>query len=195
MRKLILLSAALLVALAMGAPAKTFQIDPAHSSVTFEVTYMMLSNVSGSFTEFGGTFDYEPGNPDAWQTAAAIQAASINTANADRDEHLRSADFFHVEQHPTLDFRSTALKATGDGQYELHGELTLLDTTRPVVLDLEMIGEMPDPRSGGTRVAWEASGTIDRKEFGMTWSRALDGGGLVVGDDVDIELAVQGVAE
>jgi polyisoprenoid-binding protein YceI len=195
MRKLILLSAGLLVGLTMGAPAKTFQIDPAHSSITFEVRYMMLSNVSGSFTDFGGTFDYEPGNPDAWRTEAEIQAASISTANADRDEHLRSPDFFHVEQHPTLDFRSTALKKTGDGEYELHGELTLLETTRPVVLDLEMVGEMPDPRSGGTRVAWEATGTIDRKEFGMTWSRALDGGGLVVGDDVDIELAIQGVAE
>lgn len=194
MRKLILLSAGLLSLLAVGATAKTFQIDPAHSAVTFEVRYMMLSNVSGSFTDFGGTFDYDPEDHGAWQTSAEIQAASINTGNTDRDDHLRSSDFFHVEQHPTLSFRSTGLKQVGD-DYELHGELTMLGTTLPVVLDLELVGEMPDPRTGGTRVAWEAEGTIDRKDFGMTWSRALDGGGLVVGDEIDIELAIQGVAE
>jgi len=194
MRKLILISAGLLSLLAVGAAAKTFQIDPAHSAVNFEVRYMMLSNVSGSFTDFGGTFDYDPEDPGKWQTSAEIQAASINTGNGDRDDHLRSSDFFDAEQPPTLSFRSTGLKKVGD-DHELHGELTMLGTTRPVVLDLELVGEMPDPRTGGTRMAWEATGTVDRKDFGMTWSRALDGGGLVVGDEVDIELAIQGVAE
>jgi len=194
MRNLTLLSASLLLILATGPQAKTFQIDPAHSAVTFEVRYMMLSNVSGSFTEFAGTFEYDPEHPDKWRTDAEIQAASINTGNKDRDDHLRSADFFTVEQHPTLTFRSKKVAKAGD-QWQLHGELSMLGETRPVVLDLELVGEMPDPRTGGTRMAWNATGTIDRKDFGMTWSKALDGGGLVVGDDVDIELAIQGVAQ
>jgi polyisoprenoid-binding protein YceI len=195
MKKIVLLSASLLLILSVGAQAKTFQIDPAHSSVDFGVKYMMLSNVSGKFTNFGGSFDYVPGKPGEWSASAEIQAASVDTGNDDRDDHLRSADFFDVEKYPTLTFTSKKVEDHGDGEYKLHGEFTMLDTTLPVVLDLEMVGEIPDPRTGGTRVAWNATGTIDRKAFGMTWSRALDSGGLVVGNDIEFTLAIQGVAE
>jgi len=187
----ILTATALLLA-AAGVQAAEYTVDRAHTDVGFKIRHMMVSNVRGSFSDVDGTFVYEPGKPETWKVEATIETASVDTRDEKRDEHLRSADFFDVEDHPTMTFRSTKIVSDGDGGYDLHGDLTLLGTTRPVVLDLEFLGEVTDPWGNG-RVGFTAEGKIDRKDFGMTWSKSLDNGGLVVGNDVEIELQVEGV--
>jgi polyisoprenoid-binding protein YceI len=193
MRKIVLLTAALLLTLSAAAQAATFKIDTAHSAVTFKVRHMMISTVRGSFGDFAGTFTYVKGQPAEWHVAAEIQTASVNTNDEKRDDHLRNPDFFDVEKYPTMTFKSTRVEKAGDG-YKLHGDLTMLETTRPVVLDLEITGETTDPW-GNPRVGFSASGKVDRKDWGMTWSRALDTGGVMVGDEITIELDIQGIQE
>ncbi|MDD5719624.1 MAG: YceI family protein [Candidatus Krumholzibacteria bacterium] len=193
MRKTTIVTAVLLLTVAAAAQAATYKIDPSHSAVSFKVRHLMISTVRGSFDEFSGSFTYIKDNPAPWQVAAEIQTASVNTNDSKRDDHLRTADFFDVEKHPTMTFRST--KVTGQGErFKLHGDLTLLGVTKPVVLDLEITGETVDPW-GNHRVGFSATGKLDRKEWGMTWSRALDTGGVMVGDEVGIELEVQGIQE
>jgi polyisoprenoid-binding protein YceI len=193
MRKTTIVTAVLLLTVAAAAQAATYKIDPSHSAVSFKVRHLMISTVRGSFDEFSGSFTYIKDNPAPWQVAAEIQTASVNTNDSKRDDHLRTADFFDVEKHPTMTFRST--KVTGQGErFKLHGDLTLLGVTKPVVLDLEITGETVDPW-GNHRVGFSATGKLDRKEWGMTWSRALDTGGVMVGDEVGIELEIQGIQE
>ncbi len=186
-------SLALLLAMPAIAQADAFKIDTSHSAVTFSIRHMMISTVRGSFGDFAGTFTYVKDKPAQWRVTAEIQTASIDTNDEKRDEHLRSADFFDVEKHPTMTFTSTKVEKAGE-RYKLHGELTLLGISKPVVLDLEITGEVTDPW-GNPRVGFSARGKIDRKDWGMTWSRALDTGGLMVGDDVGIELEIQGIKE
>lgn len=193
MRKTILLAAALLLTLSAAAPAATYNIDATHSAVTFAIRHMMISTVRGSFGDFAGSFTYVKDQPSAWSVTAEIQTASVNTHDEKRDDHLRNPDFFDVEKYPTMSFRSTKVEKAGSG-YKLHGELTMLDETRPVVLDMEITGEVTDPW-GNPRVGFSASGKINRKDWGMTWSRALDAGGVMVGDEVRIELEIQGIKE
>jgi polyisoprenoid-binding protein YceI len=193
MRKILFPAAALLLLTAGLTEAATYKIDPAHSAVTFSVRHMMISTVRGSFGDFEGSFTYVKDQPSTWSATAEIRTASVDTRDEGRDEHLRNPDFFDVEKHPTMSFRSTRVEPAGD-RYELHGELTMLGVTRPVVLDLEITGEVTDPW-GNPRVGWSARGKIDRKQWGMTWSRALDTGGLMVGDEIGIELEVQGIKE
>lgn len=169
-----------------NAGAATYDIDPAHSSVNFQIRHLAISKVNGNFADFGGTFVYDEGKPGEWMAEATIQAASIDTDNDDRDAHLRNEDFFNVEKYPTLTFKSTGVK---DGK--LIGELTMVGVTKPVELDLEYNGAMTDPW-GNEKVAFTATGKISRKDFGMTWNKALDAGGVVLGDDVKIELEIAG---
>ncbi|MDY0109498.1 MAG: YceI family protein [Candidatus Krumholzibacteria bacterium] len=193
MRKTTIVTAVLLLTVAAAAQAATYKIDPSHSAVSFKVRHLMISTVRGSFDEFSGSFTYLKDNPAQWQVAAEIQTASVNTNDDKRDDHLRTADFFDVEKFPTMTFRST--KVTGQGErFKLHGDLTLLGVTKPVVFDLEITGETIDPW-GNHRVGFSAIGKLDRKEWGMTWSTALDSGGVMVGDEVGIELEIQGIQE
>lgn len=178
-----------------GAPfvwATTYAIDPDHTTVSFKVRHL-FSYVRGTFDAFAGTFDYVSGSPEQWKTSATIQAASINTRVGDRDTHLRSKDFFDVEQFPEITFTSTQVTDTAAASAKLHGFLTMHGVQKPVVLDLVIHGEGKDPW-GKLRSGFTATGTINRKEFGIEWNKALETGQLLVGEDVEIILEVEGIA-
>jgi polyisoprenoid-binding protein YceI len=168
----------------------TWDIDPVHSDVSFTVRHMMVSKVRGRFATFGGeivTGEDVTGS----SVTATIDATSIDTGNEQRDNHVRSADFFDVANHPTWTFRSTGVK-DDDGELVLEGELTIKGVTRTVPLSLEVVGFGPDAY-GGTRAGFSASGTINRNDFGVDIAMPLDGGGVVVGEKVQINLEIQGV--
>jgi polyisoprenoid-binding protein YceI len=175
--------------------AETFKIDPNHSQIMFRIRHL-VGRVTGRFTKFEGSFDYEATKPRAWKAQATIEAASIDTTVEKRDSHLRSPDFFNVEKCPSMEFKSAQvvkadLKA---GKAKLQGELTIHCVTRPVVLDLEIGGVANDPW-GNKRAGAIATGRINRKDFGIIWNKALDAGGVVLGEEVDIILEIEGIAQ
>jgi polyisoprenoid-binding protein YceI len=182
-------------ALAAGSVAQakpvTWDIDQAHSGVTFTIRHF-FSKVPGSFDTFSGTIVYDAENPAASSTQIEIQATSINTKNERRDGHLRSADFFDVEKHPTITFKSTAVKDLGGGKHELTGDLTMHGVTKPVTLAVTFLGAGPTMR-GAQRAGFEATGTINRKDFGIVWNTTLDQGGTMLGDDVAITIGIEAV--
>ena len=170
-----------------------WEIDPAHSSVHFSVRHMMVSNVRGAFTKVAGTVQGDENDATHATVEATIDTSSIDTREAKRDEHLRSPDFLDVAKYPTMTFRSKKIGKVGDGRYDVTGDLTLHGVTREVVLHVE--GPSPatkDPR-GALRAGASATTRIDRRDFGITWSKALDGGGVVVGNDIDVTIDVEGV--
>lgn len=166
----------------------TWDIDAAHSEVAFTVRHLMVAKVRGTFARFGGTIEIAD-EPLASSVAASVEVDSIDTRDAGRDAHLRSADFFDVDAHPTMDFRSTAVRAQGDA-YVVDGELTLRGVTKPISLDLEFNGTSGDP-SGGTRAGFSASTTINRRDFGVTFD--VPGDSVVVGDKIGVHLEVEAV--
>ncbi|MFV2197323.1 YceI family protein [Nocardiopsis sp. LOL_012] len=173
--------------------AGTWKIDTAHSVVGFSVRHMMVSKVRGRFESFDATLTV-PEDPTRASVTATVDAASLNTDNADRDAHVRSADFFDTEKHPEFSFRSTGAEAAGE-DWILKGDLTIKGTTRPVELALEFNGSTIDPY-GLLRAGFTASTAISRKEFGVDIEMPMDGGGVVVGDritiDIDAEFTHQG---
>src|SRR5215469_11659040 len=166
-----------------GYVAGTWTIDPLHSEVGFSVRHMMVSKVRGKFTKFGGELVTSE-NPADSTVTAEIDLASIDTGSEQRDSHLRSPDFFDTENHPIMTYRSTGLRADGD-RYILDGELTLKGVTKNVPLKLEVNGFGPDPY-GGTRAGFTGTAHINRGDFGVTYNAAIEGGGVVVSDKVDI---------
>lgn len=179
-----LLAAVLALGAAAPAAAATYTIDPAHSTVGFRVRHF-VAKTSGRFNAFSGTIRYVPGKPEAWSVDAKIDPASINTDNAKRDGHLKSADFFDVEKCPDMAFKSTKVETLEGGALKLHGDLTMHCVTKPVALDLEVGGV------AGAKAGFSAKGKLDRKEFGIVWNRALDNGGAVLGDEVEVTLDVE----
>jgi polyisoprenoid-binding protein YceI len=183
------------IAIAMPGLAATWQIDPAHTSVQFSVRHMMVSNVRGEFSKVSGTVE---GDEQALQKAviaATIDAASINTREAKRDNHLKSADFLDVAKYPTITFKSKTIEPAGSGQFKVTGDLTLHGVTKEVVLDVsDVTAPIKDPM-GKTRAGAHATTKIDRKDFGINWSKALDGGGLMVGDEVAINIDVEATTQ
>lgn len=177
---------------ALNIPAGTWQIDPSHSEVGFTVRHMMVSKVRGRFATFSGTVTTAD-EPLAATVEASVDIASIDTGDAGRDEHLRTADFFDIDNHPTMTFRSTGI-AGGGTDYELTGDLTIRGVTRPVTFDLE-VGGVGSDLWGGTRAGFTATTQISRKDFGLEWNAALESGGVLVGDKVTIELDVQAVLQ
>lgn len=173
------------------AHAAVYDIDAAHSSVNFKVKHL-LSNTRGHFREFKGTFEYDAQKPESWKAEAVIQTASIDTQAADRDKHLRSADFFDAEKYPSMTFKTASVTVVGENKAKMEGLLTLRGIEKPIVLDLEILGEAQDPW-GNTRAAFTASGKINRKDFGMEYNKVLDTGGLLLGDEVDIIIEVEGI--
>jgi len=173
-----------------GYVAGTWTIDPVHSEVGFTVRHMMVSKVRGKFNEFSGEV-ITADNPLDSRVSATIELPSIDTGNADRDNHIRSADFFETETFKTMTYRSTGLRVDGD-DYVLDGELTLKGVTKPVSLKLELGGFGPDA-FGGTRAGFSASGEIKRSEFGVDFNAALETGGLVVSDKVTLTLEIEAV--
>jgi polyisoprenoid-binding protein YceI len=196
MLKRLSLSLAALVFAAGAVSAAEWKIDRTHSSIGFQVRHMVVSKVPGNFTDFTGTVQAEPtadGQIDLAkaQVSMTVQTASINTENENRDEHLKSADFFDAATHPELTFTSTKIVPLDGGKFQLVGNLTMRGVTKEVTFDGEFNGVVTDPR-GNTKAGFSARGSINRQDFGVSWSKALDNGGLVVSDNVDIiiELAV-----
>ena len=173
----------------------SYQIDPQHAGAHFKVRHMMISNVKGEFSGVTGTIEFDPANVSATHVEAKIDAATVSTRELERDRHLKSADFLDVRRYPTLTFRSTKLVSTGDGSYDLTGDLTIRGVTREVTLQVaSLTPEIKDPE-GRFRRGASASTRIRRKEFGLTWNAVLESGGFLVGDDVDITIDVEMVRE
>jgi polyisoprenoid-binding protein YceI len=167
-----------------------WNLDVAHSGINFAIRHMVVSKVRGHFTKFAGAVDLDDGDLTRSSVEATIEAGSIDTGTPQRDAHLRSPDFFDVEQYPELRFRSSQIEKVGDDRYRVVGELTIRDVTREVTLDVEYAGRGTDPW-GNQRIAFAAKTAIDRKDFGLKWNQALETGGVLVGDRVEIELDVQ----
>jgi polyisoprenoid-binding protein YceI len=170
--------------------ATTWTIDPAHSLVELAVKHMMFSTVKGRFASVAGTIVLNEQNLAGSSVIAEIDAGSIDTGEAQRDGHLRSADFLDVESFPTIAFRSTEIVPRGRDGFVLVGDLTIHGVTREVSLEAELTGQGSDPW-GGKRAGFAASTTINRKDFGLTWNQALEAGGVLVSDQVKISLEIQ----
>jgi len=170
----------------------TYAIDPTHSRIGFVARHAMVTKVRGSFNEFEGTGYFEAENPAGSHLTLTIQAASIDTRNADRDGHLRSNDFFDMETYPTITFASTAVEQTGDTDYRVTGDLTIKGVTKPVTVDFEHTGSAVDPY-GNQRIGFEGTTTVNRKDWGVSWNAALDAGGVLVSEKVTLELEVSAI--
>lgn len=169
----------------------TWSIDPAHSSVHFKVRHMMISNVRGEFRTVRGDLKLNDADIAQSEINVEIDTSSIHTRDEQRDAHLRSPDFLDTERHPLLTFRSTTVEKEGVDAFRVQGDLTIHGVTRSVTLDVESISPATKDPWGNVRMAAEASTVISRKDFGLTWNAALETGGVLVGDEVTIELDVE----
>lgn len=170
--------------------AAVYDIDTTHSQVGFRIRHI-VSRLKGSFDSFSGSVEYDGEKQTALKANAVIKTTSVNTANTKRDEHLRSADFFNVAKYPEMTFKTTSVKSTGTNKLDITGNLTLLGVTKPVTLQAEVLGVANDPW-GNTRLGMSATGTLNRKDYGMVFNMG-DKGGLVIGDDVEILLEIEAV--
>jgi polyisoprenoid-binding protein YceI len=176
---------------AIATAVRTFQIDKSHSEATFQVRHL-LTRVRGRFSDFAGSITLDEAHPEHSSVSVTIQAASIDTSEAARDAHLRSADFFAVDEFPTLTFASTAIAAKGGDRFEVTGDLTIRGVRKQVIVPVALLGKATDPW-GNERIGFEAEFTVNRKEFGLLWNAALETGGFLVGDEVRIALSVQAI--
>jgi len=192
MRRRILLAAALLCLVAPGLlHAAAWEFDPTHTGVQFKVRHLMISSVRGEFEKVTGKIVYDEADVTKSSADITIDTASINTRVAKRDEHLRSPDFLDVKKYPAITFRSKRIETAGSGTLKMTGDLTIRGVTKEVVLTVE--GPTPsikDPM-GNSRVGGQATTKIDRKDFGLTWNKTVDGGEVVVGDEVEITIDVE----
>ncbi len=188
------LSAVVTAALVFSAPllsAAQYEVDNAHSSVGFVIRHL-VSKVRGQFNEYTATFNYDPKAPEKSKVEATIQVKSIDTNIDKRDEHLRSADFFNVAKYPTITFKSKSAKSAGPNKLEVAGDFTMLGVTKPVILMVEATEPSKDPW-GGMRTGFTATTTVNRKDFGMVYNKVLDNGGLMLGEDVKVEIEIEGI--
>lgn len=169
-----------------------YTLDPAHTSIGFVARHAMVTNVKGSFKEFSGTLHLDGTDPAASTAALDITMDSIDTGNADRDGHLKSADFFKTDEFPQMTFRSTKAEALGGDDYRITGDLTILGTTRPLSIDLEFNGAAKDP-FGNERVGFEGKAEILRSEWGLTWNAALETGGVLVSDKIKLNFDISAI--
>ncbi len=171
--------------------AKTiWTIDPTHSEIGFKVKHMMFTNVSGKFSQFEASIESDEDNFETASIQFKVNVASIDTANGDRDNHLRGTDFFDVEKFPVLSFASESVKKISTDSYQVTGDFTIKDVTKKITLNAEYSGLMKDPW-GNTRAGFSLSGAINRKEFGLTWNAALETGGVLVGEEVKLLCEIQ----
>jgi len=168
----------------------SWQIDHAHSHIQFSVRHMMISKVRGRFERFSGTVEFDEQNPTNSQVEVQIEAASIDTKNPDRDNHLRSPDFFNVDQYPYLTFKSTRVETIDDTHGRIIGDLTIRDVTREVVLEVEYAGQVKSPW-GTTSAGFSAETKINRKDWGLNWNVALETGGWLVSDEITIDIELE----
>lgn len=189
-RFLALIAAAALLA-PLNALAATYSLDPAHSSIEFKVKHLMITNVKGVFEKFKGTVIIDDKDISKSKVDVTIEMASVNTNIAKRDDHLRSPDFFDAAKFPTMTFVSTKVENAGADKLKVTGNLTIKGVTKPVILDVEgPTGEIKSPQGDIKRGA-SATGKINRQDFGVSWSKKLDGGGLVVAEDVFITIETE----
>ena len=167
-----------------------WEFDPVHSTVAFSVRNLVVAKVHGRFARWSGTLLVDETNPAASSVEVSIETDSIDTHDAGRDVHLRSADFFDVAKYPSITFRSTGVDAQGDGRFKVTGDLTLHGVTRAVVLDVEYHGQVVAPHVG-TRAGFSARTSVNRKDFGITFNQVLDTGGLALSERVDVTLDVE----
>ncbi|MEW5356523.1 YceI family protein [Streptomyces sp. 16-176A] len=169
-----------------------YTIDPAHSTLGFTARHAMVTNVKGRFTEFTGALHLDGADPAASTATLDIAMDSIDTGSADRDGHLKSADFFKTEEFPSMTFRSTRAEALGGDDYRITGDLTILGVTKPVTIDLEFNGAAKDP-FGNERVGFEGKTEILRSEWGLTWNAALETGGVLVSDKIKLNFDISAI--
>lgn len=172
--------------------AGTYTIDPAHSRIGFMARHAMVTKVRGSFNEFEGTGYFDPENPSDITIDLTIQAASIDTRNADRDGHLKSNDFFDMGTYPEITFSATHVSKLDDTTFRVTGDLTMKDVTKPVTIDFDYTGAAVDPY-GNQRVGFEGRTTVNRKDWGINWNAALEAGGVLVSEKVGLEFEVSAI--
>jgi polyisoprenoid-binding protein YceI len=187
MKRLIL--AALLAAAPAG--AIELQIDPAHSTATFAIKHMMVTTVRGQFGKVTGTVNYEPSDPTKTTAVVHIDASTIDTHNEKRDAHLKSAEFFDVQKCPEITFKSTKVEKQGEKKFKVTGDLTMHCVTKPTTLDVDGLNGPIKSPFGTTVYAATATGKVNRKDFGLVWNKALEGGGVMVGDEVDLSVDLE----
>ncbi len=172
------------------ATATRWNLDLAHSEIQFKIKHLVISTVTGEFTNFTGTLEHDSDDFEGAQATFEADVSSIDTNNEQRDEHLKSADFFDVERYPKLKFSSNKFEKIDDSTYNLHGDLTIKDVTKPVTLDVEFGGVAEDP-FGQTKAGFDVSGKINRKEFKLNWDGVTEAGNVVVSDTVKLLISVQ----
>ena len=192
MKKLVLIAS--IFAITQGASAATYKIDSDHTTVGFKIKHLAISTVTGKFTDFSGTFDFDPKNIAASKATAEVKIPSINTEVKKRDDHLKGPDFFDAAKYPDISFKTNKVESVQGTTFKASGDLTIHGVTKPVTLDVEFGGEAKDPW-GNERAAFTASTKIKRSDFGLTWNKTLETGGLLVGDDVTISLEVEGIKQ
>jgi polyisoprenoid-binding protein YceI len=180
-----------LVATTAAAGVETYEIDRSHSSIGFKIRHL-LTKVPGAFRQYSGTVKIDPEKRDTVEVEATIDAASIDTDDTKRDDHLRNADFFDVPKFPKITFKANKLSGVNADRTKakLEGELTIRDVTKPVVLDVEWYGTATDPW-GNHKAAFAGTTTLNRKDFGIVWNKTLDAGGYLVGDEVEVEINIE----
>ncbi|MER5290593.1 YceI family protein [Streptomyces pharetrae] len=169
-----------------------YTIDAAHTTIGFTARHAMVTNVKGKFLDFSGSLHLDGGDPSRSSASIDVKMDSIDTGNADRDGHLRSADFFKTDEFPTMTFRSTAAESLGGDDYRVTGDLSILGVTKPITIDLEFNGAAKDP-FGNERVGFEGRATILRSEFGLTWNAALETGGFLVSDKIKLNFDISAI--
>ena len=195
MKRFISLFTAILLALPLSALASTWNVDPNHTAMQFKVRHLMISNVKGVFEKFSGKLNLDDKDITKSKVEVNIDTSSVNTNIAKRDEDLRSANFFDVAKFPGMAFSSTKVEKVGNDKLKITGNLTIRGITRPVILDVDGLSqEIKDPW-GNMRRGASATATINRKDFGLTWNKTMDNGGMVVGEDVAIQLEVEFVRQ
>lgn len=168
-----------------------WKVDGAHSEVGFSVKHMMVSKVKGTFDQFTAEIEANPTDLTTASIQFTIDVASINTRNNDRDNHLRSADFFDVEQYPNLTFTSTKIEKTDEDEYKVTGDVSLHGVTKQETFNVTFEGLAKDPMSGAEKAGFSAEGKIKRSDYGLTWNAALETGGVLVGDDIKVTIEIQ----
>jgi polyisoprenoid-binding protein YceI len=170
----------------------TYTLDPTHSRIGFVARHAMVTKVRGTFKEFEGSGYFDAADPANSKLQLTIKAASIDTGNADRDAHLRSNDFFDMDNHPEITFSSTGVEQAGEDSYRVTGDLTIKGITRPVTVDFEYTGSAVDPY-GNQRIGFEGTTTVNRKDWGVNWNAALEAGGVLVSEKVTLEFDISAI--
>lgn len=189
MKRMLSVLASLALTVSSALAADVYTVDSDHSEASFQIRHLM-SKVRGRFTDFSGTIEADSKNPEASSVQFKIKPASINTDNQDRDKHLRTADFFEVEKYPEIVFKSSRIASKGQDRYDVTGALTMHGVTKEVTLPVSFLGFAKDPW-GSERAGFEASVTLNRKDFGIVWNKALDTGGFILGDEVYVAINLE----